>query len=195
MGCFTPFTYTIFPRQLWYHTSLAIKPHSCLSHVLLTSRSSIVHILLEIYAYMQACTLYGAGKLEGMQQAVHIQQLLHMSPRDLKCLFDRVEMKHQLHLTILLPIAIDCRQRIKIEPIADLIAKVQTAIGQQHTRKGHSPLYGDDRIKVSISLAGGGGGSKLSVCMVCSHRVRLMKSCNTFCRPDRLLIYTTNTPA
>ena len=67
-------------------------------------------MLLEMDAYMQACTLYGAGKLEGMQQAVHIQQLLHMSHRDLKCLFDRIEMKHQLHLTILVPVAVDCRQ-------------------------------------------------------------------------------------
>lgn len=151
-------------------------------------------MLLEMDAYMQACTLYGAGKLEGMQQAVYIQQLLHVSPRDLKCLFDRIEMKHQLHLTILLPVAVDCRQRIKVKPIAELKATLQTAIGQHHTRQGDSPLYGDGRKNVFISLAGGGGGSKPSACMVCSHRVRLMKSCNTFCRPDKLLIYTTITP-
>ena len=122
MGCFTPFTYTILPCQLWYHTSDSIKPHSYSNYVILTSRSSIVQMLLEIGAYMQACALYGASKLECMQQAIHIQELLHMSPRDLKCLFDRIEMKHQLHLTILLRVAIDCRQRIKIEPIADLTA-------------------------------------------------------------------------
>ena len=82
-------------------------------------------MLLEMDAYMQACTLYDAGKLEDMQQAVHIQQLLHMSPRDLKCLFDRIEMKHQLHLTILVPVAVDCRQTTKIKPIADLTATLQ----------------------------------------------------------------------
>ena len=85
----------------------------------------MVWMLIQMDAYMQACTLYGAGKLEGMQQAVHIQQLLHMLPRDLKCLFDRVEMKHQLHLTILLPVAVDCRQRSKVKPVADLIATLQ----------------------------------------------------------------------
>ena len=67
-----------------------------------------------MYTYMQACTLYRAGKLESVQQAVHIQQLLHMLPRDLKCLFNGIEMKQQLNCTILLPIAVDCRQRLKI---------------------------------------------------------------------------------
>ena len=82
-------------------------------------------MVLEMDAYTQACTLCGASKLEGMQQAVHIQQLLHMSPRDLKCLFDRIEMKHQLHLTILVLIAVNCRQTTKIKPIADLTATLR----------------------------------------------------------------------
>ena len=76
-------------------------------------------MVLEMGAYTQACTLYGARKLGGMQQAIHIQQLLHMSPRDLKCLFDRIEMKHQLHLTILVPIAVDCRQITNISANCD----------------------------------------------------------------------------
>ena len=146
-----------------------------------------------MYTYMQACTLYRAGKLESVQQAVHIQQLLHMLPRDLKCLFNGIEMKQQLNCTILLPIAVDCRQRLKITPIADFTAAPNSATDQHYAGETHSPLYGDGRKKVFISLAGGGGGSKLSMCMVCSHRVRFMKSCNTFCRPARLLIYTTYT--
>lgn len=95
-------------------------------------------------------------KLEGMQQAV---QLLHMLPRDLKCLFDGIEMRDQLHLTILLPIAVDCKQTIKIKPVTDLIAALQTATGQ-HTRERHLPLYGVGRKKLFISLAGGGAGKQ-----------------------------------
>ena len=72
-------------------------------------------------------------------------------------------MKHQLHLTILLPVAIDYRQRVRMKPIADLIATLQTAIGQHHTaREGYSPLYSGGQ-KVFMSLAGRGEASLVRV--------------------------------
>ena len=90
--------------------------------------ADVAHRLVETDTHMQACTSYGAGMPELLQQAVHIQQLLHMSPRDLECLFNRIKVEQQLHLTILLLVATDCRQRGEFISVADCRATLQIAI-------------------------------------------------------------------
>ena len=142
---------------------------------------------------MQACTLYSAWMPELLQQAVHIQQLLHVSPRDLECLFNRIKVEQQLHLTMLLLTAVDCRQRLELKSVANIKATREIAMRQRRTRPGHLLQYGDDRKKDFINLAGGGGGSKFSECTVCSQRVRLMKRCNTFRRPNKVFICAIDT--
>ena len=67
---------------------------------------------------------------ELLQQAIHIQQLLHMLARDLECLFNRVEVEHQLHLTILLLTDVDCRQEVtfSLSQILERYGKLQLKI-------------------------------------------------------------------
>lgn len=62
-----------------------------------------------------------------------------MPPRDRKCLFDGPKMEHQLHLTILLRIAVHCKYRTNFEAIRtsglhSSKCHVVVALGQHHTR-------------------------------------------------------------
>ena len=49
--------------------------------------------LVGAVTHLQACALYSSRRLKLVQQAIHIQQLLDVSPRNPKQLFNRVEMK------------------------------------------------------------------------------------------------------
>lgn len=52
-----------------------------------------------------------------------------MSPRDLECLCNRIEVEQQLDLTILLLTAVDYRPRFVFKSVADVRATLQIATG------------------------------------------------------------------
>ena len=79
---------------MWCHASLINLPNISSNHIVFTSGnlwgSKDLH---EACAYIKACTLYSAQKPDFMQQAVYLQQLLGMLPKDQKCSLNRLGLQ------------------------------------------------------------------------------------------------------